>query len=139
MIKGLHHVTIAVKSMEESLKLYEQLLGLKPTEVVPVPEQGVKAALLPVGEYGEIELIEPMNPQGGVAKFIESRGEGIHHICFEVDDIEKELKKLADKGVQLIDKVPRKGVPGRIAFLHPKAARGILLELVEPYKEPHKK
>lgn len=139
MIKGIHHVTLAVKSIEETLKTYEQLLGLKATEVIPVPDQGIKAAFLPVGKHVEIELIEPTNPEGGVAKFIEKRGEGIHHICLEVDNIDKELKALADKGVEIIDKTPRRGVPGRIAFLHPRAARGILLELVEPYKKPHKK
>ncbi len=132
MIKGLHHVCIAVSNLDEALKVYEKNFGLKPARVQLVPDQGVKAALIPVGEEGEIELIEPTNPEGGVAKFIKNRGEGIHHICLEVDDIDKELKSLAAKGVELIDKTPRRGVPGKIAFLHPKAARGVLVEIVQP-------
>jgi methylmalonyl-CoA epimerase len=135
MIKGVHHVAIAVSNLDEALKVYEQVLGAKPVRIEPVPDQGVRAALIPIGEEGEIELIEPTNPEGGVARFIEKRGEAIHHICFQVDDIEKELAALAAKGIELIDKTPRKGVPGRIAFLHPRSARGILMELVQPYAE----
>jgi lactoylglutathione lyase/methylmalonyl-CoA/ethylmalonyl-CoA epimerase len=130
MIKGLLHVAIAVKNLEETLAVWESVFGLKPSHIEEVPEQGVKAALIPVGD-GEIELLEPINPEGGVAKFIERRGEGIHHICLQVDNIDKELKSLAERGVELIDKVGRKGLAGRVGFLHPRATKGVLVELAQ--------
>ena len=130
MIKRVDHIAIAVKSLDEALSVFESLFGLKPSHIETVPEQGVKAALIPIGD-GEIEFLEPIDPEGGVAKFIERRGEGIHHICLEVDDIDEELKSLAARGVELIDKQARKGVAGRIGFLHPRAAKGVLIELAQ--------
>jgi len=130
MIKNFNHVAIAVKSLDESLKLFENLFGLKATKIEEVPDQGVKAALIPIGS-GEIELLEPIDPNGGVAKFIATRGEGIHHICLEVDNTDKELQSLAGKGVQLIDKVGRKGLAGRVGFIHPKSTKGVLIELAQ--------
>jgi len=130
MIKNLYHVAIAVKDLDEALGVFEGLLGLKAAHVEEVPDQGVKAALIPIGQ-GEIELIQPIDPEGGVAKFIERRGEGIHHICLEVDDIDEELKSLAARGIELIDKQARKGLAGRVGFLHPRAAKGVLIELAE--------
>jgi methylmalonyl-CoA epimerase len=130
MIKNLHHIAIAVKNLEEALSVWESVFGLKPSRVEEVPDQGVKAALIPVGQC-EIELLEPIDPNGGVAKFIERKGEGIHHICIEVDDTDEELKSLADKGVELIDKVGRKGLAGRVGFLHPRATGGVLVELAQ--------
>ncbi|UCH50817.1 MAG: methylmalonyl-CoA epimerase [Chloroflexota bacterium] len=131
MIKKVHHVAIAVKNMDEALKLYEDIFGIKPSKIETVPQQGVKAALLPMSEGGEIELLEPIDQESGVAKFIESRGEGIHHICLEVENVDQELCMLADKGVQLIDKQGRTGLAGKIGFLHPKSTKGVLIELVQ--------
>jgi len=130
MIKNLHHIAIAVKNLEEALSVWESVFGLRPSRIEEVPDQGVKAALIPVGQC-EIELLEPIDPNGGVAKFIERKGEGIHHICIEVDDTDEELKSLADKGVELIDKVGRKGLAGRVGFLHPRATGGVLVELAQ--------
>jgi methylmalonyl-CoA epimerase len=130
MIKNFNHVAIAVNNLDEVLALFESLFGLKPSKIEEVPDQGVKAALIPIGS-GEIELLEPIDPNGGVAKFIERRGEGIHHICLEVDNTDEELKSLADKGVELIDKVGRKGLAGRVGFIHPKSTKGVLIELAQ--------
>jgi methylmalonyl-CoA epimerase len=131
MIKRIDHIAIAVKNLDEALKLYNNLFGVKPSKIETVPQQGVKAALLPVGKGGEIELLEPIDPQGGIAKFLENRGEGIHHICLEVDDVDRELRTLADKGVQLIDKQGRPGLAGKVGFLHPKSTKGVLIELAQ--------
>jgi len=130
MIKRVDHIAIAVKSLDEALGVFEGLLGVKAAHIETVAEQGVKAALIPIGD-GEIELIEPIDPEGGVAKFIERRGEGIHHICLEVDNVDEELKSLAARGVELIDKQGRKGLAGKVGFLHPRAAKGVLIELAE--------
>ena len=130
MITNFNHVAIAVKNLDEALSVFESLFGLKPSKIEEVPDQGVKAALIPIGS-GEIELLEPIDPNGGVAKFIERRGEGIHHICLEVDNTDEELKSLADKGVELIDKVGRKGLAGRVGFIHPKSTKGVLIELAQ--------
>ncbi|MBE0416019.1 MAG: methylmalonyl-CoA epimerase [Dehalococcoidia bacterium] len=130
MIKRVNHIAIAVRSLDEALGVFESLLGIKAAHTETIPDQGVKAALIPIGD-GEIELLEPIDPEGGVAKFIERRGEGIHHICLEVDNIDEELKSLAARGVELIDKRGRKGLAGRIGFLHPRAAKGVLIELAQ--------
>ena len=131
MIKKVNHMAIAVNNLDEALELYDKLFGLKPEKVEIMTDQRVKAAILPVGEGSEIELIQPIDSDSGVAKFLEKRGEGIHHIAIEVDDIDQELKTLAEKGVDLIDKQARIGLAGRVAFLHPKATRGVLIELVQ--------
>jgi methylmalonyl-CoA/ethylmalonyl-CoA epimerase len=131
MIKKVHHVAIAVKNLDEAVKLYENLFDVKASKVEVLPEQGVKTALIPIGDDGEIEFLEPTDPHGGVAKFLKSRGEGIHHICFEVDHIDQTLTEIAEKGCQLIDKKGRKGLAGQIGFLHPKSTKGVLIELAE--------
>jgi methylmalonyl-CoA epimerase len=131
MIKKVHHVAIVVKNLDEALELYSNLFGIKPAKVEAVPEQGVKAALIPLAEGGEIELLEPIDPQSGVAKFLERRGEGIHHICLEVDNIDQELSLLAEKGAELIDKQGRKGLAGKVGFIHPKSTKGALIELAQ--------
>ena len=131
MIKKVDHIAIAVNNLDEVVKLYDELFGLKPEHIKDVPDQGVKAALIPVGDGSEIEFLEPIDPNGGVAKFLEKKGEGIHHIALETDNVEQEIKALADKGIQLIDQQPRMGLAGKIAFLHPKSTRGILIELCE--------
>ncbi|MCD6362970.1 MAG: methylmalonyl-CoA epimerase [Synergistetes bacterium] len=125
------HIGIAVKSISEALKLYEETLGIKCEGVEEVPDQKVKTAFLPVGDT-EIELLESTAPDGPVAKFIEKRGEGLHHIALRVENIEEALEELKGKGIRLIDEKPRKGAGGaRIAFLHPKATGGVLLEICE--------
>jgi len=131
MITKIDHVAIVVKNLDEAIEVYEKILGVKPVKVETLPDQGVKAALIPVGESGEIELLEPIDPESGVGKFLERRGEGLHHVTFEVDNIEEEIKSMTAKGMQLIDKQPRMGLAGRIAFMHPKSTRGVLIELAQ--------
>lgn len=125
----IDHIGIGVKSIEESLKFWEGTLGVKCAGVETVADQKVKTAFLPIKE-SEVELLEATDPESPVAKFIEKKGEGIHHIAIRVDDIEEALSELKTKGVKLIDETPRKGAGGAmIAFIHPKATGGILLEL----------
>lgn len=131
MIKKVDHVAIVVKNLDEALALYLKVFGAKPSHIETLPEQGVKAALLPMKEGGEIELLEPISPESGIGKFLETRGEGLHHICLEVDNIEKEIQSMTAAGVSLIDKQPRKGLAGRVAFIHPKSTRGVLVELAQ--------
>jgi len=130
MIKKIDHIAIAVRSIEEALQFYRGALGLELTDVEEVAEQAAKVAFLSVGE-SEIELAEPLTTDGSVAKFLEKQGEGLHHICLEVEDIEAALQDLAAKGIRLIDQQPRQGAHGRVAFLHPKSTHGVLIELIE--------
>ena len=130
MVIKIDHIGIAVNSIEEAVKLYTEVLGLEVSGMETVEEQKVRTAIIPVGE-SKIELLESTSPEGTIAKFIEKRGEGIHHLALGVGNIEDTLKTLKAKGIPLIDEKPRKGVENtRIAFLHPKGAK-ILLELVE--------
>jgi methylmalonyl-CoA epimerase len=123
------HIGIAVNSIEESLKLWEGSLGIKCSGVETVEDQKVKTAFLPIKE-SEIELLEATNPDSPIAKFIEKKGEGIHHLAIRVDNLEAALAELKAKGIKLIDETPRRGAGGAmIAFIHPKATGGILLEL----------
>ena len=125
----IEHIGIAVRSIEEAKKFYENVLGLKCYLIEEVPDQKVKTAFFLVGGT-KIELLESTGPDGPVAKFIEKRGEGIHHIAFAVDDVEAGLKKAAANGTELIDEKPRLGAEGMsIAFLHPKSTSGVLTEL----------
>ncbi len=127
----IEHIGIAVKNLEESIKYYEEVLGLKCYNIEEVKEQKVKTAFLKVGDT-KIELLESTDPEGPIGKFIEKKGEGIHHIAFAVKDIENQLKQAEEKGVRLVDKTPRKGAEGLdIAFLHPKSTFGVLTELCE--------
>ncbi|MDO8671362.1 MAG: methylmalonyl-CoA epimerase [Dehalococcoidia bacterium] len=130
MIKKMDHIAIAVKDAEKAAKFYAEQLGIPVTHVQEIAFDKVKVAFIPVGD-SEIELVEPMDPQGGVATFIERKGEGLHHICFEVDNIDSEIKSLTEKGVQMIDKQARKGAAGMVAFIHPKSTGGVLIELAE--------
>lgn len=126
----LDHIGIAVRSLEAA-KIYEDL-GLAVDHVETVATQGVRTAFLPVGD-SRLELLEPTGPDSPVAKFIEKRGEGIHHICFRVANIEAELEKLKAKGYRLVDETPVPGAHGcRVAFLHPSAGNGVLIELSQP-------
>ncbi len=130
-ILKVDHIGIAVNNIEEVKKLYSDILGIEHLGSETVAEQKVTTAFFPVGE-SEIELLESTAPDGPIAKFIESRGPGIQHIAFRVDNIEKALEELKAKGVRLIDEKPRKGAGGaRIAFLHPKSTYGVLVELSE--------
>ena len=133
MIKKINHIGIAVNNIEDALKLYTDVLGLKLKDIEVIEDQKVKTAIIPVGE-SKIELLESTHPEGAIGKHIEKRGEGIHHLALEVSDIQGTLETLKKKGIQLIDEKPRKGVEGTsIAFLHPKGTK-ILLEIVEPGK-----
>lgn len=133
MIKKIDHIGIAVNSIEKAVKLYTDVLGLKLKDIEVVEEQKVKTAIIPVGE-SKIELIESTDPEGVIAKYIEKRGEGMHHLALEVSNIQETLETLQEKDIPLIDQEPRTGVEGTsIAFLHPKGTK-VLIELVEPRK-----
>lgn len=130
-ILKVDHIGIAVKDLDEALNFYTNILGLKSQGVESVEEQKVKVAFIPVGD-SELELLESTTPDGPIGKFIEKNGEGIQHIALRVDNIEEALKYLKEQGIRLIDEKPRYGAGGaRIAFLHPKATKGVLLELSE--------
>lgn len=125
------HIGIAVKSIDEALKFWEGALGIKCHGVEEVADQKVKTAFLPIDDT-EVELLEGTSPESPVSKFIEAKGEGIHHLAIRVENLESALEELKAKGVRLIDEKPRLGAGGaKIAFLHPKATGGVLLELSE--------
>jgi methylmalonyl-CoA epimerase len=126
----INHIGIAVHDIQAALQVYESALGMVLTEIVEVPAQKVRVAFLPVGE-SNLELVQPTSEDSPTARFLEKRGEGIHHVCLEVEDLEAALARLQDQGVPLIDQVPRPGAHGRVAFVHPKGTHGVLLELVE--------
>jgi len=131
MIRKINHIGVAVEDLNEAMKFYEENLGLEIEGIEEVKEQKVKVAFIPIGE-SRIELLQSTDPDGSISKFIEKRGEGIHHVALEVDRIEETLQKLKEKGVQLIDEKPRVGAHRmKIAFLHPRSTRGVLLELCE--------
>lgn len=128
---GIDHIGIAVRSIEEALPFYMNHLHLEVEKIVEVPSQQVKVAFLPVNNF-KIELLEPLSPDSSVAKFIEKKGEGIHHLALAVDDLQQRLDQLEREGLKLIDKTPKEGAGGYpIAFLHPNNAKGVLLELCE--------
>ncbi len=128
-ISHIEHIGIAVKSIEESRKYYEEVLGLSCYAVEEVKDQKVKTAFFKVGDT-KIELLESTSPDGPIGKFIEKKGEGMHHIAFAVPNATEALKKLSEKGVQLVDKVSRDGAEGlKIGFLHPRSTHGVLTEL----------
>lgn len=130
MIGKIEHIGIAVNNLDEAIKLYTDVLGLKVTDTEVVEEQKVKTAIIPVGE-SKIELLQSTNPEGIIAKFIQKRGEGLHHIALAVDNLEDAIKNMKSKGIVMIDDNPRIGVQNtKVAFLHPKETK-ILLELVE--------
>ena len=126
----IDHIGIVVHDIKQALSVYEVALGIPLKEVLEIPDQKVQVAFLPVGE-SNLELVQPTASDTGIAKFLEKRGEGIHHICIEVEDIETALARLSDHQVPLIDTVPRPGAHGRVAFVHPKGTHGVLIELVE--------
>ena len=126
----IHHVAVIVREMNAALGFYRDILGLAPGPVVPIPVDRVNIAFLPVGEV-RIELVEPTDTTTGVARFLTTRGEGFHHVCFEVADISATLTRLAVDGVELLDTAPRAGAEGPVAFLHPRSCHGVLVELIE--------
>jgi len=134
MITKINHIGIAVNSIDAYLKFYTEALGLKLDEIEVVQEQKVRTAIIKVGE-SKIELLESTDPEGTIAKFIQNKGEGLHHLAFETDDVKATLAELRKQGVPLIDNEPRKGVQNtKMAFLHPKTAR-VLVEVVEEPKK----
>ena len=131
MIEKIDHIGIAVKNLEEAARVYSGVLGLGSSGTEIIEGQGVMITKFTVGDV-KLELLQPTDPDSPVGRFIEKRGEGVHHIAFAVDDIDESLETLKAQGVDLIDKEPRIGAGGsRIAFIHPSAAGGVLIELVE--------
>jgi len=127
----LDHIGIAVNDIDAALELYRDKLGFEVGGIDEVPGFGVKVAFLPLGE-GQIELVMPITEDSAVAKFLDKRGPGFHHLCFRVDDIRAELARLEKKGIELVDKEPREGAHGTlVAFLHPKSTGGVLIELAQ--------
>jgi methylmalonyl-CoA/ethylmalonyl-CoA epimerase len=129
-IKKINHVAIVVRDIEESLRFWEESLGLKLDHIEVVPSQHSRVAFIPVGD-SEVELVQPTSSDSGLAAYLEKRGEGMHHLCVEVDDIDAKLAELKEKGVRLINQ-EAEVLPGRkMAFIHPKAGNGVLIELYQ--------
>ena len=126
----IHHVAVIVSSIEDSLALYRDLLGLTLETVMDIPSDKVRIAFLGIGE-SKVELVQPTDDTTGVARFLTNKGEGFHHVCFEVGDLAEELTRLGIDGVELIDAAPRRGAEGPVAFLHPRSCHGVLVELIE--------
>ncbi len=130
-LSHIEHIGIAVNSLEESIPYYEEVLGLKCYAIEEIKDQKVKTAFFKIGNT-KIELLESTDPEGPIGKFIEKRGQGMHHMAFAVEGIENALQEAEEKGIRLIDKTPRKGAEGLdIAFLHPKSTSGVLTEFCE--------
>ena len=133
MPKRIDHVAIIVRNIDQALAFYRDILGVAPREIRDVPTEQVRIAFLPLGGPGgsEIELIEPTTSDSSLVKFLEKRGEGLHHICLEVDDIEASLREMQERGAPVLDQRPRIAAEGRAIFVHPKGTNGVLLELLE--------
>ena len=129
-IRRIAHVSVAVHRLDDVLPFYCEVLGLPLRERRALPERGLNVAFVGVGE-SQIELLEPIDPEGTVARFLARRGAGLHHLCFEVDDLDAAIAALAERGIELIDRQPQPGAQGRVAFLHPRAGHGVLIELQE--------
>lgn len=134
MITKMHHVALVVHDLDGALHYYRDVLGLPLKKRAIIEEQAVEAALLSIGN-SYIEIIQPLTEESGVARFLANRGEGLHHVCFEVPDVMEEVQVLKALGVELVDQTPRPGLVGQVAFLHPRAMRGVLVELVTPLPE----
>ncbi|TET56398.1 MAG: methylmalonyl-CoA epimerase [Dehalococcoidia bacterium] len=130
MVKEVHHIGILVSNLDEATRLYQDCFGAEVGRTEILAERGVKAAVLSLAHGPKLELLEPL-PDSNMAKILEKRGEGLHHITFEVDDVDKELSRLSELGVELIDKKARRGLEGMVAFIHPKSLRGVLVELCQ--------
>ncbi len=135
MIKKINHIAIAVNNLEEAAKFYQEVMGLTLSGVEVVTAQKTKVGFFKIGET-HIELVQPSEPDSPLVKFLETKGQGIHHICFEVEDVEAEVKAYLEKGATLIDQKPRPGAHDtKVAFIHPKSSSGVLIELCELPKE----
>lgn len=135
MLKKINHIAIAVNNIEEAASFYQTVLGLKLSELEVVTAQKTKVGFLKIGE-SNIELVQPAEQDSPLVKFLETKGQGIHHICFEVDDVESEVKAFIEKGAILIDRKPRSGAHNtKVAFVHPKSSSGVLIELCELPKD----
>ncbi len=128
--RHINHVAIAVKDIDASLALYGKIFGVSSDDIQDIEDQAVRATLVRIGG-SQLELIQPTDPDGAIARFIERRGEGLHHVCFEVDDLQGTLDRLAEHNIELLDREPRQGLSGTIAFLHPRSTGGVLIELVD--------
>jgi methylmalonyl-CoA/ethylmalonyl-CoA epimerase len=126
----IHHVATVVRSLETAVPLYRDLLGMDLETIMEIPDDRVRIAFLGVGE-SKVELVEPTDHTTGVARFLANRGEGFHHVCFEVPNLAEELTRLGIEGIELIDSAPRRGAEGPVAFLHPRSCQGVLVELIE--------
>src|SRR5207249_6716148 len=131
VMRRIHHVGIVIRDLAAAYRFYRDTLGLPLVKEARLPDQGVRAALLAAGET-EIELLEPLDSSSGVGRFLARRGEGLHHLCFDTPDIVKTLTSLTEMRVELLDPTPRPGLAGQIAFVHPKACGGVLVELATP-------
>src|SRR5262249_47408212 len=134
MVSNVHHVGIVVKSLTDAYRFWVDMMGLSVVREAVIEDQGVRAALLAAGA-SSIELLEPTRPDTGIARFLDKRGEGLHHLCFLTPSIEGDLDRLRSKNVPLLDASPREGLAGRIAFLSPKACDGVLVELATPMRD----
>jgi methylmalonyl-CoA/ethylmalonyl-CoA epimerase len=130
-MRRIHHVGIVVNRLSEAYQFYRDVLGLPLVREAELADQGVRAALLAAGD-SEVELLEPLGPTTPVGRFLAKRGEGLHHLCFETPDVNASLTTLKDRGVELLDTAPRQGLAGQIAFLHPRACSGVLVEVATP-------
>ena len=129
-VNYIDHIGLAVRDINAALKLFQQVFGAPPAEVVEIADQGVRGALVQVGQT-RLELLEPLAEDTAVGRFIQRRGEGLHHLALNVSDIAGKLKILEARGLRLIDQAPREGLSGTIAFIHPESVLGVLTELVE--------
>ena len=128
-VTRIHHTGVVVRDIEEAYAFFRDAMSMRLIKEAVMEDQGVKAALLDLGN-SLLELLEPIDPEFGIARFLEKRGEGLHHVCLEVADIHESLADLKSKNVELIDETPREGLTGEIAFIHPSALHGVLVELV---------
>lgn len=131
MISRIHHVAVVVRDLDEGLGFWRDTVELPLIRSADLPEHGVRAALLACGT-GELEVLMPLSSESGVGRFLESRGEGLHHVCFESDDVVREVRRFIGTGVDMIDGKPRPGLAGKVAFVHPRACGKLLVELVTP-------
>ncbi len=130
-IKRIHHIAVLVEDIEASLNFWQSVLGIEPSHISDYPQEDARIAFLPLGE-SEIELVQPTKPDSGLSRFLEKRGQGMHHLCLEVDDLGGLMVELSSKNVQLINEEPRVGEDGRLyTFIHPKSTSGVLVELYQ--------